>query len=225
MRLFFSLLAVIIALSSPVALAKDLKSYGADCEKIGFKPKTPAYGKCILELSREDVNDTPQQKEEQLSNVRAEENTNLPAGYVRTKTLGTIGHIIDNIDTSSRLDGNGTLIWSKNDSAFGSTDKGSYKYGDIFAICAAMNSSSVLGYNSGWRLPTQQELSGLYNAGTSSLIVKGWSLGRTWSSTDNAITSRGWYVVNLNIGVIFTVSEVSMGSSTPMNVTCVHQGP
>lgn len=32
--------------------AKDLDEYGAECKDIGFKPKTPAYGDCVLELRK-----------------------------------------------------------------------------------------------------------------------------------------------------------------------------
>lgn len=35
--------------------AKDLDSYGAECKDIGFKPKTPAYGECVLELRKRDM--------------------------------------------------------------------------------------------------------------------------------------------------------------------------
>ncbi len=35
--------------------AKDLDSYGAECKEIGFKPKTPAYGECVLELRKRDM--------------------------------------------------------------------------------------------------------------------------------------------------------------------------
>lgn len=202
-----------------ISHSKDLKAYGKDCEKIGFKPKTPAYGKCILELSREDINSAPQQKEERVSNVRVEEYANLPAGYVRTKTLGSVGSVIDNHDATSKLDGNGTLIWSKNNNTF--VDNGVYKYEAIIATCAAMNTSGVMGYTSGWRLPTQPELSGLYNAGINPLTSNGWAIRPTWSSTENTINARGWYVVNLNDGVLFTNF---MGESY-INVTCVHQTP
>jgi hypothetical protein len=35
--------------------AKDLDEYAAQCKDIGFKPKTPAYGDCVLELRKRDI--------------------------------------------------------------------------------------------------------------------------------------------------------------------------
>ena len=201
-----------------ISHSKDLKAYGKDCEKIGFKPKTPAYGKCILELSREDINSAPQQKEERVSNVRVEDYANLPAGYVKTKTLGTTGSVIDNHDATSKLDGNGTLIWSRNNMTFGSSDRNSPRYIDIFTTCYAMNSSRTLGYSSGWRLPTQQELSGLYNTNISALPGQDWTLNFTWSSSDNgAGVYRGVYLFNGDVSPFI--------SSIFGYVTCVHENP
>lgn len=209
MRLFFSLLAVIIALSSPVSSAKDLKAYGADCEKIGFKPKTPAYGKCILELSRENANSTPQQKVEQPNNIAKTTNS-----YVRTKTLNTAGEVVNHYDTTSRLDGIGNLIWSKNNSTAASTD-GNGNYTDAVNACVAMNTSKALGYSTGWRLPTQQELTGLYNTGTGELEAHGWALLNTWSSTVEGDGSH--YFVYLNYGDVFWNNDSGFSY-----VTCVH---
>ena len=205
MKLVFWLLALIIVLSPPVASAKDLKEYGTDCEKIGFKPKTPAYGKCILELSREDVNITPQKKVEQ-PNVINETTNVLPAGFVRTKTLGTAGSIVRYSDRTSRLNGVGTLIWSR-------AENRAY-WGAANAVCTA---STALGFAAGtWRLPTQQELSGLYNEGTSALVTQGWTLFDRWSATTAGAGRH--YVVYLDFGAVYLDID-----SVDFYVTCVHE--
>ncbi|MBV5279792.1 MAG: hypothetical protein J0651_00490, partial [Actinobacteria bacterium] len=51
-------------------------------------------------------------------------------------------------------------MWSKNNSTVASPGTANYS-----AAAAACDASTALGY-SDWRLPTQPELSGLYNAGT-----------------------------------------------------------
>jgi hypothetical protein len=116
--------------------------------------------------------------------------TGLPAGYVSS----------------------GTLIWSKNNSTVASP--GNADYNAAFAACAAMNTSSALGYSSGWRLPTQPELSGLYNAGTGALA--GWTLNnRTWSSTDFGAGFH--YRVDLDNGYVGWDFD-----SASHYVSCVH---
>jgi hypothetical protein len=214
MRLLFSLLAVIIALSPQVSSAKDLKAYGADCEKIGFKPKTPAYGKCILELSREGVNNAPQQKVEQLNHL-----TKTTNSFLRTKTLGTAGKVVNHFDTTSRLDGVGNLIWSKNNGTAASNE-GNGNYNDAINACAAMNTSSALGYNTGWRLPTQKELTGLYNynADTGELDAHGWALFNTWSSSVESNGSHSF--VYLNYGDVFWNNDSGLSY-----ISCVRQSP
>lgn len=50
------LMVFIGIISLPITIeAKDLEEHGAKCKDIGFKPKTPAYGDCVLELRRRDV--------------------------------------------------------------------------------------------------------------------------------------------------------------------------
>ena len=136
--------------------------------------------------------------------------TTLPAGYVSTQRLGTVGSIVYNNDITSSLNGGGTLIWSKNNSTVASP--GYANYADAAVACTAMNTSSALGYSSGWRLPTQPELSGLYNSHTA---LTGWTLNVTWSSTDDGAGSH--YGVDLHLGLVgWTV--VSFGGY----VSCVH---
>ncbi len=126
----------------------------------------------------------------------------LPAGYVTTQTLGTKKVTIANSDgsfndTSSRLDGGGTLIWSKNDATF-SGHKGQGRFFDAIPACNAMNSDNVLGYKSGWRSPSIYELSALHNAGTSALNAAHWVLDYTMSSSRGP--SGVYFMVNLKSG-------------------------
>ena len=55
MRLFLTVLTVLLMVFPSISNAKDLNSYGAECKEIGFKPKTPAYGECVLELRKRDM--------------------------------------------------------------------------------------------------------------------------------------------------------------------------
>jgi hypothetical protein len=103
----------------------------------------------------------------------------LPSGYISTGTSSGSGSI--GSGSGWGLSGVGTLIWSPNNSTVASP--GYANYSDAASACAAMNTSSTLGYSSGWRLPTQPELSGLYNAGTGALTAAGWTLEYTWSSS------------------------------------------
>ena len=134
--------------------------------------------------------------------------TGLPAGYVSTQRLGTAGSVVADYDTTSRLNGGGTLIWSKNNSTVASPGTANYS-----AAAAACDASTALGY-SDWRLPTQPELSGLYNAGTTALTTAGWTLYYTWSST--AYGASHYSVVLENGYVGWPVD------STVIFVSCVH---
>ena len=136
----------------------------------------------------------------------------LPAGYVSTQRLGTAGSIVSGYDTTSRLNGGGTLIWSRNNSTVASPGKATYS--TAAAACAAMNTSSALGY-SDWRLPTQQELSGLYNAVTGALTAAVWTLAVTWSATTPGDGNR--YSVDLNDGIVYWDFD-----KNARYVSCVH---
>lgn len=203
MRLFFSLLAVIIALSSPVALAKDLKSYGADCEKIGFKPKTPAYGKCILELSREDVNSTPQQKiekitapEEVLQSAVESEVVEMPeSGFAPPES----GYITQ-----------GNLEWMPTNFML--------HWDDANDFCKL----KVIHKQTNWRLPSVDELSSFYryvHNQSKELINLGWTLDTTWSSNARLVTTH--YFVSLADGSVSPYGPESYENY----VTCVHSNP
>jgi hypothetical protein len=132
----------------------------------------------------------------------------LPAGYVSTGTSSGSGSI--GSGAGWNLSGTGTSIWSKNNSTVASP--GYANYSTAAAACAAMNTSSALGYSSGWRLPTQPELSDLYNSHTA---LTGWALNGTWSSGGGA----GYhYLVGLNDGGVYLYDD-----SNPYYVSCVHQ--
>jgi hypothetical protein len=49
-------LCVALTFSPPAIFANDLASYENTCKEIGFKPKTPDYGDCVLELRKRDLN-------------------------------------------------------------------------------------------------------------------------------------------------------------------------
>jgi len=141
----------------------------------------------------------------------------LPAGYVSTGTSSGSGSI--GSGAGWNLSGGGTLIWSPNNSTVASP--GYANYSTAAAACAAMNTSSAMGYSSGWRLPTQPELSGLYNADTSNadtsaLTAAGWTLVTTWSSTDGGAGFH-YGVIGLNDGVVLWLSDSSI-----IYVSCVH---
>jgi len=94
----------------------------------------------------------------------------IPSGYICTPTLGTQGTLVNNgffEDTTSQLNGPGALIWAP-------FDNNPKSWNDASAQCNALNGTGTLGFTSGWRLPTQQELSGLYNGRGSSITPAGW---------------------------------------------------
>ena len=134
----------------------------------------------------------------------------LPPGYVSTGTSSGSGSI--GLGANWNLSGGGTLIWSKNNSTVASPG-----YANYSAAATACHNSRALGY-SDWRLPTQPELSGLYNlynAGTTALTTAGWTLVYTWSSTDDGAGYH--YFVDLHVG------GVNWGSDSNYNyVSCVH---
>ena len=45
-----------------LAFADEFEQYGNTCKEIGFKPKTPDYGDCVLELRKRDLNKAQKQK-------------------------------------------------------------------------------------------------------------------------------------------------------------------
>ena len=134
----------------------------------------------------------------------------LPPGYVSTGTSSGSGSI--GLGANWNLFGGGTLIWSKNNSTVASPG-----YANYSAAATACHNSRALGY-SDWRLPTQPELSGLYNlynAGTTALTTAGWTLVYTWSSTDDGAGYH--YFVDLHVGGVGWGSDSSF-----IYVSCVH---
>lgn len=128
--------------------------------------------------------------------------TGYPAGYVCTQTLGTQGSIVSGFDTTSRLNGDGSLVWAV-------TPLTSKNFSAANTVCNTLNTSEAAGFTSGWRLPTQQELSGLYNSG----IFR--SIFRFWSST---ISGTGMhYAIGLNTGSVLSQNDTAL-----FVVSCVH---
>ncbi|MDH6153745.1 hypothetical protein M2124_000001, partial [Polynucleobacter sphagniphilus] len=106
----------------------------------------------------------------------------LPVGQIQTQvaTGGTIGSA-----TGWSLNGGGSLIWSQVTST---------------AEDWATASSQCTALGAGWRMPTQGELSALYNTSSakSAATAANWTLDRTWSSS---LYSAGLhYYVNLTTG-------------------------
>jgi len=69
MKIIYTLLLPLCLLIPSTSSAKDLDTYGAECKEIGFKPKTPAYGDCVLELRRRDKSNSNSQPEPIKQNV------------------------------------------------------------------------------------------------------------------------------------------------------------
>jgi adhesin/invasin len=136
----------------------------------------------------------------------------LPAGYVCTNTLGNAGTVVSNADLTSQLNGTGTLVWAPIIGPYSN-------HSDANAQCIALNSGSgTLNFTSGWRLPTQQELSGLNHGDLAALRAAGWWVDAAWSST--SISPNHYYIVALrdNQNVVVSVNEVN-GSP----VSCVRE--
>jgi len=137
----------------------------------------------------------------------------IPTGYVCTEGLGSRGRIVGNYDTTSRLNGAGTLIWAPIIST-------KVIWSVAASTCSSLSNSV---FSSGWRQPTQQELSGLYNAGTGPLSVAGWTLSRTWASIGEDLGGR--YSIDLQNGLLDDNFD-DYNSNTPTrisSVSCVHE--
>ena len=52
MRTAIVQVGVVLLLYSGAALCADLSEYEKTCAELGFRPRTPAYGECVLELDR-----------------------------------------------------------------------------------------------------------------------------------------------------------------------------
>ena len=51
-----------VLFSLNLVYADEFEQYGNTCKEIGFKPKTPDYGDCVLELRKRDLNKAQKQK-------------------------------------------------------------------------------------------------------------------------------------------------------------------
>jgi len=61
MKLIVILISTLFFVSHS-AYADEFEQYGNTCKEIGFKPKTPDYGDCVLELRKRDINKAQKQK-------------------------------------------------------------------------------------------------------------------------------------------------------------------
>ena len=58
--------------------ANELEQYGNICKEIGFKPKTPDYGDCVLELRSRDLKKANKAKSQRASKVVPDDDLPLP---------------------------------------------------------------------------------------------------------------------------------------------------
>lgn len=58
--------------------ADELEQYGNICKEIGFKPKTPDYGDCVLELRSRDLKKANKAKSQRASKVVPDDDLPLP---------------------------------------------------------------------------------------------------------------------------------------------------
>lgn len=77
---------------------------------------------------------------------------------------------------------------------------------------AYCNNTAING-QTGWRLPTKDELSALYNSGA--MKDQGWTLFYTWSSTSDSAGSH--YSIHLINGDVVVYDDINDNF-----VTCVH---
>lgn len=73
-------------------------------------------------------------------------------------------------------------------------------------------SNTAINGQNGWRLPTKDELSALYNSGA--MKDQGWRLDNTWSSTPD-VSGRHYYG-GLSVGGVYSGGDTSLDY-----VTCV----
>jgi adhesin/invasin len=135
----------------------------------------------------------------------------LPNGYICTPRLRTTGTIVADRDTTSQLDGGGTLIWAPVTSRLGNFDFSQ-------STCSALSNPV---FSSGWRQPTQQELSGLYNGRTSAITPAVWPPA-TWDLENAPFSSSAppdYKSVSLTGGELY-YSNGNYGA-----VACVHDAP
>ena len=84
---------------------------------------------------------------------------------------------------------------------------------DTWANADAYCTTTTINGVSGWRLPTQPELSALYAVypnNSSVLTSEGWTLGTTWSSTQYITAYH--YTIYLNSGAVLSGSDASSNS-------------
>ena len=113
--------------------------------------------------------------------------------------LSYVGTNPTTLVTSTGYVSQGGLIWMPVSANF-------YNYQQAVTLC----SGTIHGLT-GWRLPTQSELSALFS---SVLNGQGWALSNTWSSTP--YSAGGHYGVDLSLGIVLAFNDASS-----IYVTCV----
>jgi adhesin/invasin len=106
----------------------------------------------------------------------------LTTGFICTQKLGTALEPLpfpSGNDTTSLLNGGGTLVWSPNNNTIAPSGQGNYS-----TAASTCSSYSAFGFSSGWRLPTAQELAGLNNSYSSAVSAAGWISSVMWSSSE-----------------------------------------
>jgi len=132
--------------------------------------------------------------------------SNLPFGFIRTATLGSTGTI--GSPGGWALNGPGTLIWSPNNS-------NNAHAGNIaanVADCTALNAAGM----TGWRLPSQGELSGLQNTNSALAIAANWRQDITYSSTPSSTNPAKGYFIMIGTNAVYEPNSWSGYKS------CVH---
>ena len=85
--------------------------------------------------------------------------------------------------------------------------------GKTWADANAYCNNTAINEQTGWRLPTAEELSALYDSGA--MKRQGWTLDSTWSST--LYGSHYHYEVSLDYGFVDWNTDKGVN-----HVTCVH---
>ena len=138
----------------------------------------------------------------------------LPTGFICTQKLGTTLEFLpfpSGDDTTSLLNGGGTLVWSPNYNTIAPSGQGDYS-----TAASTCSSYSAFGFSSGWRLPTAQELAGLNNSYSSAVSAAGWiANNRIWSSSQ-AFDGAHHNLVGSSVGI-------QGDAFTGNNATCVYE--
>ncbi|MDP1609947.1 MAG: DUF1566 domain-containing protein [Sulfuritalea sp.] len=136
-----------------------------------------------------------------------------------TNTVLTIGGVSDTFTTTTVAGGitvatvsQGGLIWTENDA---SVPNGEADLSTANTFCT----TQTINGQTGWRLPTVNELVTMYNS--NAINGQGWTLSYTWSSTLSEREWEGPLIVDLSNGGLYWDSGNPGQGSTPHYVSCV----